>query len=515
MRTVALLLGVLTFVIPGACQEASHFQEGLRALATNGLEEALTEFTLAEKGRPGDPRIHNFRGIVLARLGRLGEAEKEYREAIRLDPHLADAYRNLGFLLWSARHLNQSNQAFLSALEVEPGDAHTLFDLGEIELQQGRYKEALAHLNESGLPWPRDAGFLLRVAAGEMSLAQPAEALKTAGMLEGMRLTSAQTVSLGTLLIALDRYGDGLALFERIERENRGTGWAEFNLARAEELTGDAREAATRALALASHGGGWPAWSLAGIAEARLGDHERSLEAFRRAAELDRHDEKRWLDLTRELMDAQQYQEAAEAAQEGLQFNPRSYALRLRMGSAYLNAGRYTPAERVFRDLVARNDPFPTSAIGLAQVLLRTGRAQQAVDVMTQTQERLGDNFLVAYFRGIALERAGKPQQAITAFQDALRFNPSNADAHRWLGDVELQSQHAGAAIDELKQCVKLDPSDAEARVLLGRAYRMARDSGAAATIGRDVTPSPLPAAGQDESQAFAYPDWQLPPQSP
>src|SRR5260370_42572017 len=46
------------------------FQEGIIALKENRLEVALEKLTPAERERSADARIRNFRGIVLARLGR-------------------------------------------------------------------------------------------------------------------------------------------------------------------------------------------------------------------------------------------------------------------------------------------------------------------------------------------------------------------------------------------------------------------------------------------------------------
>ncbi|MGH9454963.1 MAG: tetratricopeptide repeat protein, partial [Terriglobia bacterium] len=206
------------------------------------------------------------------------------------------------------------------------------------------------------------------------------------------------------------------------------------------------------------------------------------------------------------------YDPAIGAAQQGLQYNPRSYALRLRLGAAYLNSGRYRQAENVFRDLIAHNDPFPTSTIGLAQVLLRTGQMKEAAAAIAQTQKRIGDDFLLAYFRGIALERSGQPENAVAAFRDALRFDPQNPEVHRWLGEVELQVERAPAAIEQLTECLKLNPADAQARLLLSRAYRMARNPRAAAAIAHEVKPGALPRAGGNESQDFFTPPWQMPP---
>src|SRR5712691_914666 len=71
-----------------------NFQQGLRALKENRFETALGKFTAAVREHPADPRVRNFRGIALAALGPNAEAAAEYREAIRLDPMMEDAYRN-------------------------------------------------------------------------------------------------------------------------------------------------------------------------------------------------------------------------------------------------------------------------------------------------------------------------------------------------------------------------------------------------------------------------------------
>src|SRR5215470_6337548 len=76
--------------------QADPFQRGLAALKENRLEDALLEFTAAEQVQPENARIRNFRGILLVQMGKNEEAAAEYLEAIRLDPSLEDAYRNLG-----------------------------------------------------------------------------------------------------------------------------------------------------------------------------------------------------------------------------------------------------------------------------------------------------------------------------------------------------------------------------------------------------------------------------------
>ena len=64
----------------GLAAQDDVLQEGLTALSQNHLDVALDRFTAAEREHPSDARVRNFRGIVLARLGRNHEAAREYGE---------------------------------------------------------------------------------------------------------------------------------------------------------------------------------------------------------------------------------------------------------------------------------------------------------------------------------------------------------------------------------------------------------------------------------------------------
>src|SRR3989441_11258653 len=131
-------LVVAVFFTPPAarCQapQDDAFQRGLIALKQNRLEAALEELTTAEREHPGDARVRNFRGIVLARLGRNADAVTEYREAVRLDPRMEDAYRNIGFLEWTQLHLHSAREALEHAVQLSPEDSFAHYYLGRVLL---------------------------------------------------------------------------------------------------------------------------------------------------------------------------------------------------------------------------------------------------------------------------------------------------------------------------------------------------------------------------------------------
>lgn len=62
------------------------------------FEDAATHFRQALEFRPDDAELHNDLGAALARLGRLQEALPEFETALRLDPKLEPARRNLDAL---------------------------------------------------------------------------------------------------------------------------------------------------------------------------------------------------------------------------------------------------------------------------------------------------------------------------------------------------------------------------------------------------------------------------------
>jgi tetratricopeptide (TPR) repeat protein len=504
-------------------RQGESFKKGLNALEENRLDAALVELTAAEHEDPNDARIHNFRGIVLARLGQSKEAAAEYLEAIRLDSHMEDAYRNLGFLEWTEHNLEPAREALVRAEELSPKDSFAHYYLGRVQLDRKFYAEAFRELGLSDIPWPAEPDFLIEATRGYLALGRQVEAKKILHQLTSFPLLDAQSAHVSSLLLSVHENDRAIALLRKLSDRQAATfaPWAQFDLALAYLFAGRYQEAADQAQnfisALRSRGSESaqtvPGWSLTGIAYARLGQGDRAIDALHRAAGLAPDREEHWLNLTRELMELSRYSEAISAVQDGIAANPKSYALRLRLGAADLSAGRYEKAETVFRNLVEAGDPLPTSYIGLAQVLLRMGRAEEAASELSAAQQKLGTIFLISYFRGLSLDRAGKQGEAIPAIQEAIRLNPSSAEAHLELGKIELTVGRVNDAIVELEEALHLSPRNAQARRLLSQAYRRAGDAKRAAKYADSSGEAP-PAAEGDLLGDFVLPDWQVPEES-
>jgi Flp pilus assembly protein TadD len=531
------LIAELSFSAPAEClladpnwQASTHnsagqddaFQRALIALRENRFDAALEELTTAEREHPADARVRSFRGIVLVRLGRNSEAASEYREAIRIDPRMEDAYRNLGFLEWTEHRLDGAREELEHAVELSPDDSFAHYYLGRVQLDAQLYEKAFLELKRSGVAWPPDPEFLIAAATGYLSLGQQEEARRTLDRLATLSLSAAQSAHVASLLLLVHENDTAIHLVRKFSDPTaQGPApWAQFDLGLIYLLAGNYKAAVGQGHLVtdaarpagSNPGEAAPAWSLTGIANARLGEAEPAVNALRRASALAPGQEEHWLNLTRELMELNRYADAISATHEGLVSNPRSYALNLRLGAANLSAGRYEEAEKVFRELVAAGDPLPTSYIGLAQVLLRTDRVEEAVSELAAARQKLGSNFLISYFQGLSLDRAGKRLEAISAFQEALQLNPGSAEAHLGLGKTELALGRATNATAELEEALRLSPDNEQARRLLRQAYHRAGDAKSAAKYAETTVEAPA-AAESDLLGDFLLPPWQGPPE--
>jgi tetratricopeptide (TPR) repeat protein len=440
------LLAAVVLAAQNPPQADDPFQRGLVALQSDRVEEALDAFTSAESQHPDDARVHNFRGIALMSLNRLDEAAKEYRRATELDGHMESAFRNLGYLEWTARQNEQARQHLQHALKLAPDDTFAAYYLARLEVADNHPQAAIPLLKQSAdkkLAWAQ-----LDLALAYLNAGHHTEAVKSA------------------------------------------TPLMESNTA----------SAADRASAA----------SIVGIAESKLHHDDKGLAALQQAATLDPGQEVHWLNLTRQEMELKRVADAIASVQQGIQAVPKSYALQLRLGAAYFSSGKYDEAEKVFRSLVADGDPLPTSTIGLAQVLLHTGRAAEAATLLANAEQRLGKQFLIVYFEALALDHAGSRTEALATYLRAEKMNPDSVEVHLGVGKTSLLVGKTDEAIEELQKVVNAEPGNLPARRLLSRAYAKRGDQTSA---NKYATNSTSPDAEPETNLVgdFLLPDWQQP----
>ena len=117
-------------------------QRGHNELAVDLIGKAIAR-------NDGVADFHSNIGIALGALGRIGEAEAHYRQAISLDPQHAASHNNFGHLLTDQGRLEEAQWHLRQSLELEPQHASVHYNLGNNLKAKGRYEEAIVHYKQS------------------------------------------------------------------------------------------------------------------------------------------------------------------------------------------------------------------------------------------------------------------------------------------------------------------------------------------------------------------------------
>ncbi|HEX7644900.1 MAG TPA: tetratricopeptide repeat-containing glycosyltransferase family protein [Burkholderiaceae bacterium] len=109
------------------------------------LRDAALHAALQElEGDSADPSSCCERALLLERVGRMGDAEARYRQAIELDAHCHAGWIGLGNLLLKMNRHVEALACYEAVLAVTPDDFVALFNRGNALQKDGRHSEALA-----------------------------------------------------------------------------------------------------------------------------------------------------------------------------------------------------------------------------------------------------------------------------------------------------------------------------------------------------------------------------------
>ena len=159
--------------------------------------EAERNYREAIRIVPSNGRAHQNLATLLDELGRVDEAMAEYREALKLGWRIPEVHLAYGKRLAQAGQFNEAMEQFRDAALLRPGDAQPFYLMGLTRLREGRGLEAVIHFhkalrldpnhvqtlthlarlratdNDSGVRYPEEALFMARRANDLTGAGQP------------------------------------------------------------------------------------------------------------------------------------------------------------------------------------------------------------------------------------------------------------------------------------------------------------------------------------------------------
>ena len=170
-----LVQGYATEAIPHLQRGQDKTALGIAQIQTGQLPEAVANLQSALAARPNDPdilyylgrasgllskqsidtllaaypdspRAHQAMGENYFVLRQMPEAEKEYRDALRLRPDIPEVHLELGEVYAGAFEWPKAEEEFRAQVKLQPGNAEATYRLGAALLEQGKVHEARTEL---------------------------------------------------------------------------------------------------------------------------------------------------------------------------------------------------------------------------------------------------------------------------------------------------------------------------------------------------------------------------------
>lgn len=471
LRLVALTPLLLS---AAAFAQQTPLQRGLALFQQQRYEEALAQFEAAKQSHPSDAALENFIGITETRLGRVEQANRDYGIALRLDPKLADAHKNLGYNYIGTKQYELAEKELKTALSLEAADPFIHYYLAILYLTTSRGPQAIPHIKAAEAVLPNDSGTSLLAIHACLKENASEEGLRLIAALDQTgHLSAEQEYQLAQWLNERQMYEESAVRFERILTLDPASWQNQYNLALARVKARQTKQALPLLDTLVTEHGS-DADLLASVASTyeSAGEPTLALDAYEKAITADPANADRYLDCTRLLIDLDRYDEAKELVQRGIPLVPDDYPLTIRLGAIEMMHGNREQARGAYQEAIAEHPGLALGYVALAQTYMKEGKDDEALKILIDGRAKVPQDFALEYVFGLTSFQLGQHGQALEALQNARDLEPTVVEPHFQLGLLHMQMQQWTRAQEEFEQVLRLDPQNSATYYQLSRTYQ-------------------------------------------
>jgi tetratricopeptide (TPR) repeat protein len=159
---------------PGVLKE---FDAGRKADERGDAAAAMAHYEAVLRLAPGFYPAQNNLGILYMKKGELEVAEREFRQVIEQDHNNAQAYFNLGNVLYITRRNEEAKQTIEEGLRREPGSAKGHYFMGSVLVRMGELSAGEEQLKKARELDPRMPQVLIALATLYLQTARESEAI--------------------------------------------------------------------------------------------------------------------------------------------------------------------------------------------------------------------------------------------------------------------------------------------------------------------------------------------------
>ena len=150
---------------------------------------------------------------------------------------------------------------------------------------------------------------------------------------------------------------------------------------------------------------------------------------------------------------------------------PDNAGAHLDLGNLYIDQENYIEAIEVFQLGLDRSPEVNSLKFALGRAYKASGEYQSAIEQFNQVINRNPHNYEVYYQLGLIYYDQGDVDQAIESLESAIRYNDEYVTAYLKLGEIYLEENNHYRAVSYFSNAVEINPDYSLNYYYLGRAY--------------------------------------------
>jgi tetratricopeptide (TPR) repeat protein len=419
------------------------------------------------------PEFLRLRANVEGASGRTAEAEKDFKEALTLDPGSVNITLNYANLLWRMNQKDQAREVFAKALQLDPTNASALASLGYLSRDMGDQKAAEKYFLQLASVYPND--YVAYLALGDMYAGAWQFDRAQASYEKGYKLAPSNPLFISGGINAgieahqlpiskswLDRATAAQLQNPQVMREHE----------RYLTFTGKYAESAQlgyKTIEKLPHDPEAPVYLAYDLLF--LGRYDESWAIVKRFEPLMPKD--RDLPLIAGYIHAHDHllPEAAHDFTRALERDPTMATGYMNRGYVYNDMREGTKASADFHKAIELRPDYGEAHLGLSYADLQTRRAKEALKEANVAEKILGESVAVHLARAEAYRQQVLYNQAVREYEAALRFSPNDIRTYQAMADAHYRMHRYGDSIRTLNTALQISPNDPVMYSQMAHAY--------------------------------------------
>ncbi|WP_428606850.1 XrtA/PEP-CTERM system TPR-repeat protein PrsT [Sedimenticola sp.] len=399
----------------------------LSHLNKKDYDKALEASQAMEKRMPDNPIGYNLSGLAYMMSGKMEQAEQRFEKALEIDPNFTTAEANLARMALQRNDVNQARSHYESALKKSPKNANLLIGLAELARRDGDAERMHELLEQAQNGEPKTTRPGLIAAQAYLAEKQPLKALRTTSQLAAdFPGHPAVLLIHGKAQLAAGDAINAVTTFRKLTEQQKNAETLQLlgNAQQAAEQPDAARESYQQALE--EKPGYVPALIGLFSLELKAGHHELALNH-------------------------------AKSIQQALPDNPTGFEFE---GTVLAVQGKVKPSIDLYNKAYTLQ-PSERLAIPLAQQYVRAGQTQRGLDLLKEWAEKPSDTQIARInLAGMQLAQ-GEHDAAIQTYEKVLQADSKNLvtlNNLAWLYSTRGDKR----AVDLGKRAYELAPTRSE-----------------------------------------------------